>query len=131
MPGRPKLAETYAKENNITIPPGVEDKAGDAICMAGDAVVRCLEGLTLGTGYAAPVLIAFAIGAIMSFIATRTRFGRYVYAVGGNPEAANLAGINTRWLTVKVFALMGFLVGVCLPSSRRPASMPRPTHWVR
>jgi D-xylose transport system permease protein len=48
----------------------------------------------------------------MSFIASRTRFGRYVYAVGGNPEAANLAGINTKLLTVKVFALMGFLVGV-------------------
>ena len=32
----------------------------------------------------------------MTFLATRTRFGRYVYAIGGNPEAAELAGINTR-----------------------------------
>ena len=80
--------------------------------MAGDKVVRCVEGLSFGTGYAAPVLIAFAIGAIMTFLATRTRFGRYVYAAGGNPEAAVLAGINTKLLTVKVFALMGFLVGV-------------------
>ena len=48
----------------------------------------------------------------MTFIAARTRFGRYVYAIGGNPEAAELAGINTKMMTVKVFALMGFLVGV-------------------
>ena len=111
-PWPPKLAENYAKENNIAIPPGIEDRAGDAICMAGDKVVRCVEGLTFGTGYAAPVLVALTVGAIMTFIAGRTRFGRYVYASGGNPEAAILAGINTKLLTVKVFALMGFLVGV-------------------
>ena len=43
----------------------------------------------------------------MTFVATRTRFGRYVYAIGGNPEAAELAGINTKRITVLVFALMG------------------------
>ncbi len=43
---------------------------------------------------------------------TRTKFGRYIYAIGGNPEAAELAGINTRMVTVKVFALMGFLTGL-------------------
>ena len=43
-----------------------------------------------------PVLIALAVGFVMTFVATRTRFGRYVYAIGGNPEAAELAGINTR-----------------------------------
>ena len=59
-----------------------------------------------------PVLIALAVGVVMTFIATRTRFGRYIFATGGNPEAAELAGINTKWLTVKVFALMGALVGV-------------------
>ena len=48
----------------------------------------------------------------MTFMATRTRFGRYVYATGGNPEAAELAGINTKRLMVMVFTLMGALVGV-------------------
>ena len=42
------------------------------------------------------MLIALAVGIVMTFIATRTRFGRYVYATGGNPEAAELAGINTK-----------------------------------
>ena len=58
------------------------------------------------------MIIALVVGVVMTFIATRTRFGRYVYAVGGNPEAAELAGINTKLLTVKVFALMGLLVGI-------------------
>ena len=39
----------------------------------------------------------------MTFLAKRTRFGRYVFAIGGNPEAAELAGINTRWVIMKVF----------------------------
>ncbi|MEW9805771.1 sugar ABC transporter permease [Mesorhizobium marinum] len=108
----PKIIENYAKENNIPIPPGVEDRTGDAICMAGDAVVRCNEGLVFYTGYAIPVLIALAVGFAMTFLASRTSFGRYVYAAGGNPEAAELSGINTRWLTVKVFMLMGVLVAI-------------------
>ena len=32
----------------------------------------------------------------MTFLATRRRFGRYVFAIGGNPDAAELGGINTR-----------------------------------
>ncbi len=106
------LIRDYALENNLTIPAGVENRAGDAICMAGDKIVRCTEGLIFYAGYAVPVLIVLAVGIVMSFIASRTRFGRYVYSIGGNPEAAELAGINTKLMTVKVFALMGLLVGV-------------------
>jgi len=108
----PKVAEQYALDNHITIPSGIEDKDGLAICMAGDKVVRCIDGLSYQTGYPIPVLIALTVGFIMTFIATRTRFGRYIFATGGNPEAAELAGINTKRLTVMVFTLMGALVGV-------------------
>jgi D-xylose transport system permease protein len=107
-----KLIENFAKANNVVIPPGVENRDGAAICTAADKVVRCTEGLVYYTGYSVPVLVALAAGLIMTFVATRTQFGRYVYATGGNPEAAELAGINTKWLTVKVFALMGILVGI-------------------
>ena len=61
---------------------------------------------------AVPVLIAIAVGVVMTFLATRTRFGRYVYAIGGNPEAAELAGVNTRWVIVMIFMLMGLLAAV-------------------
>ena len=86
-----KIAERYAQANNIPIPEG---------------------GLIIPHGIAIPVLVAAAVGVTMTFIATRTRFGRYVFAMGGNPEAADLAGINTRWVTVKIFVLMGALVGI-------------------
>ncbi|MGD9914507.1 MAG: sugar ABC transporter permease [Rhizobiaceae bacterium] len=111
-PWAPKVIETYAKANGIAIPPGVEDKAGNAICMAGDTVVRCADGLIFYTGYAIPVIICAAVGVLMTFLAGRTAFGRYVYATGGNPEAAELSGINTKRLTVMVFMLMGVLVAI-------------------
>lgn len=63
-------------------------------------------------GLAIPVLIALAVGIVMTFITTRTRFGRYVFAIGGNPEAAELSGINTKKITLLIFALMGALVGI-------------------
>jgi D-xylose transport system permease protein len=107
-----KLIENFAKANSVVIPAGIENRDGSAICLAVDKVVRCTEGLIYYTGYSVPVLVAMAVGLLMTFIATRTLFGRYVYAIGGNPEAAELAGINTKWMIVKVFALMGALVGV-------------------
>ena len=47
-----------------------------------------------------------------SFIAGRTRFGRYVYAVGGNPEAARRAGIDVRKIKVRVFMIAGLMAGI-------------------
>ena len=58
------------------------------------------------------MLIAIGVGIVMTFIATRRRFGRYVYGIGGNPEAAELAGIKTKRTIVKTFTLMGLLVGL-------------------
>ena len=46
---------------------------------------------------------------VMTWMATRRRFGRYVYAYGGNPDAAELAGINTRWTILKTYVVMGML----------------------
>ncbi len=63
-------------------------------------------------GLANPVLISIGVVLVMTFVATRLRFGRYVYAIGGNPEAAELAGIKTRATIIKTFSLMGVLVGI-------------------
>jgi D-xylose transport system permease protein len=86
-----RIAQRYAEANGLPIPEG---------------------GLFIPHGIAIPVLVAVGVGVVMTFISTRTRFGRYVFAMGGNPEAADLAGINTRWVTVKIFVLMGALVGI-------------------
>lgn len=68
--------------------------------------------LLIAHGVAIPVLIAILVCIVMTFLATRTRFGRYVFALGGNPEAAELAGINTRWVTMKIFIIMGVLCAI-------------------
>jgi len=86
-----RIATNYAEARGIPVPEG---------------------GLFIAHGIAIPVLIALGVGVVMTFIATRTRFGRYVFAMGGNPEAAELAGINTRWVTVKIFMLMGGLCAI-------------------
>jgi D-xylose transport system permease protein len=70
------------------------------------------DGAFIPHGIAIPVLIAIAVGIVMTFVTTRTRFGRYVFAIGGNPEAAELAGINTRWVVMKIFMLMGALAAI-------------------
>jgi len=85
------IVAQYATANNITVPE---------------------TGLFISHGWAIPVLILMAVGIVMTVLATRTRFGRYVFAIGGNPDAAELSGINTRWMTVKIFGLMGLLTGL-------------------
>lgn len=87
----PALAETYALEHGIPIPEG---------------------GLKIPTGIAIPVVLALGIAVGMTFLATRRRFGRYVFSIGGNPEAAELAGINTRRTILKTFIVMGMLAAV-------------------
>ena len=67
------------------------------------------EDLTMGYGLPISVLILIAVAVVMTIVARRTRLGRYIFATGGNPDAAELSGINTRLLTVKIFAIMGFL----------------------
>ncbi len=111
-PWAPKVIENYAKDNGITIPPGVEDRSGDAICMSGEAVVRCTEGLIFYTGYAIPVLIALAVGFLMTFLATRTRFGRYVVAVGSNAESLRRSGVDIRRIQLAALAMTGLFAGV-------------------
>lgn len=86
-----RAAERYAQANGLEIP---------------------AEGLFIAHGIAIPVIIVLVVALVMSIIARRTRFGRYVFATGGNPDAADLSGINTRMLTVKVFALMGALTAI-------------------
>lgn len=70
------------------------------------------EGCAPVYGLPISVLLLIAIAAVMTVIASKTRFGRYIFATGGNPDAAELSGINTRMLTVKIFALMGVLCGI-------------------
>src|SRR3546814_16294524 len=63
-------------------------------------------------GIPIPVLILLAVVVVMTFIARFTTFGRYVFAMGGNPEAAALSGINVKRTTVRIFVVMGVLSAI-------------------
>jgi D-xylose transport system permease protein len=66
-------------------------------------------GWHIPAGLPNPLILLLGVTLIMTFMANRRRFGRYVYAYGGNPDAAELAGINTRWTILKTYVLMGIL----------------------
>ncbi len=58
-------------------------------------------------------VILFILFAILAHIILRyTRYGRHVYAIGGNPEAARLSGLNVRRLTLSVYVIVGFFAGL-------------------
>jgi D-xylose transport system permease protein len=63
-----------------------------------------------GVPVVAVIVAAFLV--FWTFVATRTRFGRHVYAVGGNPEAARRAGISVDRIRIAVFMIAGFMAGV-------------------
>jgi ribose transport system permease protein len=58
------------------------------------------------------VVLTVILYVVVHLVLTRTAFGRYVYAVGGNPEAARLAGVRVPAVIVLVFALNGLLAGL-------------------
>ena len=80
-------------------------------------------GLAIATGFAvwyankdrgvpvvSVIILIFLV--FWTFIASRTRFGRYIYAVGGNPEAARRAGINVDRIRIMAFMISSFMAGV-------------------
>lgn len=83
------LARQWSEQTGLPIPPG---------------------GIQSGIPW--PVILLLGVTLVMTFIATKRRFGRYVFAIGGNPEAAELGGINTRWTIMQTFILIGILCGL-------------------
>ena len=88
---------------------------GCVVIIAGIAFVAVgyespITGSPTGVAYPVVILIFITIG--MVYLARRRRFGRYVYAIGGNPEAAELGGIDTRRTVMGTFILMGILCAV-------------------
>lgn len=59
-----------------------------------------------------PVIIFLSFAALAHIVLRYTRFGRNVYAVGGNPEAARLSGLNVPWIIASVYVIIGFFAGL-------------------
>jgi D-xylose transport system permease protein len=69
-------------------------------------VLNAYEGIPF------PVLLVLALATAFSVLAAHTPFGRHLYAIGGNREAAFYSGINIERHLIGVFTLMGFMCGV-------------------
>jgi D-xylose transport system permease protein len=75
-------------------------------------VLGFILALNSYAGVPIPVIILLAIALAGAFLTRNTTFGRYLYAIGGNPDAARLSGIGLRRHILAVFCLMGALSGV-------------------
>lgn len=75
---------------------------------------RSIANFGGGTLFGIPFLfwLLIVVALAIELLLRRTSFGRYVYALGSNPEAARLSGVNTRLVTYGVFTLASFLVGI-------------------
>nr|WP_246781624.1 ABC transporter permease [Rhizobium sp. BK379] len=78
-------------------------------------------------GVPAPVIVLAVVFAVSWWILNRTRFGRYIYAVGGNPHAAKTSGINTDRIRFTVYVISGGLAGLAgiLLSARTGSGLPQ------
>ena len=81
-----------------------------------DLGLRRLDMRWFGNGLIGPVpvpVIIFAVAAILCHIVLRyTRYGRAVYAVGGNAEAARLSGLRVDRILISVYVIVGFFAGL-------------------
>lgn len=97
-------AMTYLRGTAYTLTGGLPVIAND------------LSFAALGNSYVSviptPVVIMLVVYAIIWFLLERTKFGRHVYAVGGNPEAARLAGINVNRILIWVYTTCGATAGL-------------------
>ena len=77
-----------------------------AIIMAFMVIMSNYRGVPI------PVLILLGLAVLVAFLTTKTRFGRSVYAIGCNQEAADLSGINTRKVIFYVYIIEGIMCGI-------------------
>jgi inositol transport system permease protein len=108
----------------LNVPPfvvtlgGMSAFRGAALLLAGGGPISGFDPAYSwwGQGYLGPVpvpvIVFLAIALIAHVVLSYTRFGRSVYAVGGNPEAARLSGLKVDRLTLAVYVIIGCLAGL-------------------
>jgi D-xylose transport system permease protein len=75
-------------------------------------IVLFIDWMRRGGGMPVPVLVLLAVAVLGGFLTQNTTFGRYLYAIGGNPDAARLSGINIRRYILAAYCVLGVLIGV-------------------
>ena len=84
------------------------------IKMAVTCVIVMFVGYILSKHMGLPiaVIVMGVLAVLFSFISSNTRFGRYVYAIGGNKEAAMLSGVNIKKTTFLIYVVMGLMCSI-------------------
>jgi D-xylose transport system permease protein len=103
---------THAARKRLGLATSTPQRRLLAIAIPAIAAIAFITVLNSYEGIPVPVLLFLAVALAGTFVMSNTTVGRYMYAVGGNREAARLSGINTRVLTVGVFATMGVLAAL-------------------
>jgi len=112
------VRDSRRRASNLTAPPlSVTLLKIAGMAVAGVVVVLVGNtdrgvGLTVVRGVPWVVLVVLVVVVAWSFLLGRTRFGRYVYAIGGNAEAARRAGINLSRIRILAFTLAGVTAGI-------------------
>ncbi|MDB5064780.1 MAG: monosaccharide-transporting ATPase [Chloroflexi bacterium] len=123
-----KLPPFIATLGMLGIARGVVLVITDAKTVQGNGLPDAFQSIANGTVLGVPNLLIIAGGVTVAvwFLLTRTVFGRYIYAVGSNPESARLAGVPVAMVTVAVYAISGLLAGLggVLLTSRLGAGIP-------
>ena len=97
---------------------GMSAFRGAALLLAGGGPISGFDDgyRWWGQGYVGPVpvpvIVFLALAVLAHVVLTYTRFGRSVYAVGGNPEAARLSGLPVDRVLCSVYVIIGFMAGL-------------------
>jgi ribose transport system permease protein len=83
---------------------------GNLVSVSSDRFTTLGLGTLWGINY--PVFVWFGFAGVCGFLLSRTAFGRYVYAAGGNPEAARLSGVRVNVVRAATFAISGLAAGI-------------------
>lgn len=102
----------YKRRRRLGLDPGKSLFTAAKILLPSSAILGFVYKVNQYKGIPAQTLVMLLVMMVMYFIARHTRFGRHVYATGGNAEAARLSGINVEKTTILVFGIMGFLAGI-------------------
>jgi ribose transport system permease protein len=84
---------------------------GGPVQIAGESGIESIGNGSIG-GIPMPVFIMIFVYWFFWFLLERTKFGRHVYAVGGNPQAARLSGINVKKVLMSVYVISGVTAGL-------------------
>ena len=117
------LAQTWRQSKKDGLPSIERDMPGIIAAVAGLLLAAYVFGS--GEGLPVPVAIFVVIAALAIFVLGHTRFGRRLYALGGNEEAARLSGINiyaTKMIVYVTVSLLSALSGILLASRLNGAS---------